>query len=155
VARGSLALLILLPALTGCGGSDFQVAAVSGKVTLDGAPLAGAKVLLLPQAHADDGMAGPSSYGLTDETGQYTVQTVNLLEKSRSPGAVVGTHRVAITTLTTEPDPNDPVSRDLVQTPERIPPPYNDLRRSPLRLEVPAEGTDQANFDLETRAIER
>jgi len=155
VARGSIALLILLPALAGCGGSDFQVAAVSGKVTLDGAPLAGAKVVLLPQAHADDGMAGPTSYGFTDETGRYTVQTVNLLSKSRSPGAVVGTHRVAVTTLTTEPDPNDPVSRDLLKTPEIIPAPYNDLRQSPLRLEVPPEGTDQANFDLETRTGQR
>lgn len=147
--RWSGGLLLLLPAVTGCGGSEFQLAPVSGKVTLDGTPLAGAKVLLLPQADSADGMAGPTSNGLTDENGQYTVKTVS---RSPIPGAVVGTHRVAISTLKTEPDPNDPLGSDIVHRPERIPSPYNNLRHTPLRLEVPPEGTDQANFDLDTRS---
>ena len=152
MSKRCFAPITLLLALAGCGGSDFPLAPVSGRVTLDGAPLSGAKVLLLPQASGKDGLAGPTSNGLTDENGRFTVKTVS---RSPEPGAVVGTHRVTISTLKTEPDPSDPLGKDVVQSPERVPPPYNTPRQTPLRLEVPPEGTDQANFDLQTGSVRR
>src|SRR5262245_61776724 len=90
-------------AAPGCSSEPFQVAPVSGQVTLDGKPLAHAHVNFKPIA-ADTLNPGPGSYGQTDDRGQYTLTVVGL---SRG-GAVVGKHRVMITAP--EGPPPDPAS---------------------------------------------
>ncbi len=136
----------LLGALAGCEQGGLQYAPVSGQVTLDGAPVEGAKVLFLPIAEPGQTQAGPSSQGTTDAEGHYTLSTVG---PEARPGAVVGTHQVVLSTLITQPDPKHPASEtELVITPEKIPAPYRHLRDTPLRVEVPPEGTERANFAL-------
>ena len=130
--------------LVGCGGgSDFDIVPVSGKVTLDGQPLADAVVTFMPQATGSDRDAGPTSWARTDAQGMYELVTATEDETS---GAVAGTHQVMITTAE-EPQGDD--ERDDVygsSTPERVPSRYNSATQ--LTIDVPAEGTDAANWEL-------
>ena len=43
-----------------------------------------------------------------------------------------------------------PLGAEIVHQAETVPAPYNSVRNSPLQLEVPREGTTEANFDLES-----
>jgi hypothetical protein len=126
----------VLPVL-GCGG--VRLAPVSGRVTLNGQPLANAKVIFQPVAK--EGVnAGPASQGETNAQGEYTLKTI-IGDKD---GAVVGQHLVSVSALQgPAPDPtkdNNPPRKELV--PER----YN--AKTELKFEVPATGTTKADFPL-------
>ena len=135
VVRSSQILLSLL-LLAGCNpsASSKPLAAVSGRITLDGQPLPNARVGFQPQGFGDRMNAGPGSYGKTDAEGHYTLITV-----SGKPGAVPGMHRVAITTY--KEDSSGEVVRE-----EQVPERYFDKDR--IAFEVPTQGTEVANFDL-------
>lgn len=136
---GALAAITLV---AGCGGR-FETASVTGVVTLDGAPLSNASLYFQPQRRGDDPLVGPPSIGVTDEEGRYNLRTT---EGGR--GAVVGRHRVSISTF--ESRMVDPQNSDRVETvsEERVPSRY----RSPTELTftVPSGGSDSADFDLTT-----
>jgi len=59
-------LSFLLLALAGCGGASYQVVPVSGKVTLNGKPLAKAHVTFAPIGGLDKETGSPA-HGQTDE----------------------------------------------------------------------------------------
>jgi hypothetical protein len=139
----SLALLIVAAAL-GCGGStSYDVAPVSGVVTLDGQPVPEAHVVFQPIGGEDNLTPGPSSSGQADSQGRFELKTIR-----DEPGAVVGNHRVLITTPRPEQDwANDsgigaPVHKEI------IPARYNE--NSGLTFDVPADGTTTADFKLTT-----
>lgn len=71
-------------ALVGCG-SGVTLLPVSGTVTLDDKPVAGAAVLFQPAA------GGPASSAVTDAEGRYTLETAS------RQGAVPGEHKVTVT----------------------------------------------------------
>src|SRR5262245_17864253 len=73
----------------GCGSQ--RVVPVSGTVTMDGQPLAGAEISFAPIAKEGAIEAGPGSAGKTDKEGKFTLKTI----KGES-GAIPGKHRVAI-----------------------------------------------------------
>src|SRR5437870_4460006 len=81
----------LFCAAIGCGREPYKVAPVSGTVTLDGQPLAGAWVTFMPVGTRDSPDPGPTSSGKTDAQGKFTLA----IEPGR-PGAVVGKHKVAV-----------------------------------------------------------
>lgn len=82
-----LAVCLALLLVSGCGGgSEVDLAAVTGTVTLDGKPLANAQVEFQPKAE------GSPSAAVTDAAGKYT-----LLYTSSQAGALVGDHVVVIT----------------------------------------------------------
>lgn len=118
----SLALSVVF--LAGCGGAQFG--SVSGKVTLDGEPLAGATVEFSPEG-------GSPAYGVTDEQGRYT-----LLFSADQKGAAVGQHRVRIFSF------NEGRPREK----ERVPVKYN--RQSDLVRDV-KRGQQTFDFDLTTK----
>ena len=79
--------------LVGCGGraADAPVMGrVSGVVTLDGNPVAGATVEFAPDNERKT--KGPKSSGVTDAQGKYT-----LSGPGGQTGAVVGFHKVTVT----------------------------------------------------------
>jgi len=131
----------------GCGDSPFETAPVSGKVTLNGQPLADARITFQPIGSEKE--QGPGSATTTDAEGKFTLTTA---EGSR--GATVGKHQVRISTLKMNEDKRTDDAGFLrrasnpanVLVPEKVPQKYG--RESPLTFDVPKEGTDSANFDL-------
>jgi hypothetical protein len=71
-------------ALMGCS-SGIELLPVSGQVTLDEKPVAGAAVLFQTVA------GGPVASAVTDDDGRYTLMTAN------RKGAVPGEHKVTVT----------------------------------------------------------
>jgi hypothetical protein len=134
---GLLGLLILAP---GCGGTRY--APVSGKVTLNGEPLANATVSFQPIAPEKSLDAGPGSQGKTDANGMFT-----LTVRPDLKGAVVGKHRVRITALDPQVGEGDErPPRGGWPLADKVPKQYNS--ETTLTFDVPAGGTDKANFDL-------
>jgi hypothetical protein len=139
---------LLVAGVAGCGGSKY--APVSGVVTLNGKPYGKAVVSFQPHATKDNPNPGRGSSGYTDENGRFTLKSDDGHE-----GAVVGNHRIRIMTrrdnTTGEFDPEvgspdlDPKARPRGFV-EPIPPEW--YATSTKDFEVPAGGTDQANFDI-------
>lgn len=119
---------VVLSSHAGCGGGPEvpTLGTVSGKVSVDGNPLPGVVVTFEPV----DG--GRSSSGKTDEEGNYS-----LSYNATSKGALIGKHRVMVTTPTDAPDPSG-------QNKDPIPEHYN-LKTT---LEKDVEAGDNS-IDLE------
>lgn len=78
--------------LIGCGGADDgrrDVYPVTGKITLNGAPLAGASVAYAPQEQGN-----PTAIGRTDNGGVYHLTTYEAMD-----GAAPGKYAVVVTKM--------------------------------------------------------
>lgn len=84
----TIALFTATLCFAGCG--DSSIAPVSGKVTLDGAPVAGIRLVFSPILSEGKNDPGPWSSGLTNESGDYSLET-----RYKDEGAVVGQHTVS------------------------------------------------------------
>jgi hypothetical protein len=138
--------------LAGCGGKGYDTVPVSGRVTLDGEPLADVGIMFVPLAKdRDNPNIGPGSLGRTGVDGRFVLQTVH-----GENGAVPTEHvvRLSIASGQEEMEGSDEA------TPEGIIGVTPAVRRSPLppyacdgslRFEVPPRGTDRADFDLVSR----
>lgn len=126
------AVLVLL--MADCRRPKYSVVPVSGKITLDGKPLAGVHVSFQPQG------GGPASVGITDEQGKYHLRLID----TQRPGAMVGTHRVYFS-LVAENVGQDDAGR---MVPSRLPTKY---RNGMMTFTVPPGGTDQADFPLSSQ----
>src|SRR5262245_43675906 len=112
--------LLLLALLTGCTGRPANVAAVSGRVTLNGQPSSTALVV----SNAD--VAGCPSYGRTAADGSFT-----LTYTPDDRGAEIGQHTIRVTSgWPGNPDAKPPEK----PVPERVPAKYN--AKSELKREV-------------------
>ncbi len=87
--RFALVLAAAAMLLVGCGGSDYTLAPVSGTLTIDGKPYPGGRVIFAPTAKGEDLVAGRSSFGITNQQGQYSLNCY-----SENDGAIVGEHTV-------------------------------------------------------------
>ena len=133
-----IVLLSWLVISIGCAGESYEIAPVSGRVTVDGQPLGDCQIRFQPlRSSAGSINPGPGAFAVTDQDGRFTLRTINPVR----PGAVVGNHRVWMTTVTEE----DATTELGLSTAERVPPRY---RNGQLNFEVPSEGTTQAHFDL-------
>ena len=84
---------------------------------------------------------GPGSTAVTDSEGRFTLETV---EETRREGAVPGSHSVIFAVVTQQAEDDD----SLQGAPEVVL--AEQYRDGSLTFEVPPEGTDQANFEVET-----
>ncbi len=127
----------------GCNKGSQQFAPVSGKVTLNGQPLANATVSFQPIAK--QGIeAGPGSTAKTNDKGEFTLKV-----STGKLGAVVGKHRVIISSLEAKPEEDD--SRPRRGGPElddKVPSRYGPGGKDELTFEVVSGGTDKADFNL-------
>lgn len=168
--KGVLASVLVLTA--GCG-SNYPLAPISGRVTVDGEPIAGLRVAFEPIGGSGRPDPGPDSIAVTDAEGRYSLNTT----ESGHRGAVVGACRVRIWALpANEPDqlaqdkpepvisddrdPNyDPIAEIQALRTQRkgpkkpakkpkklIPLKYND--KTELTFEVKPEGSDKADFAI-------
>lgn len=140
------AALAVLALAAGCGGGR-KIVPVSGLVTFNGEPCKNVIVTFQPIAAQDeDELPGRGSSAVTGDDGRYT-----LIYDGEKPGALTGKHRVRISpqfgTPTGEEGPEGP--RVVGGWNYLIPPEWNDL--SKVEFEVPAGGTDQADFHIETK----
>jgi hypothetical protein len=139
--RVRLALGFVVVLVVGCGGPR-KFAPVSGTVTLDGKPLAGVDVSFQPIAPEGAIEAGVGSNGKTDKDGHFTLKAV-----TKQNGAVVGKHRVYISSLVQQAASSDErFQRGGPPLTEKIPTKYN--ANSKLEIEVPASGLTKADFAL-------
>jgi hypothetical protein len=130
----------------GAGSKPYKTAAVSGRVTLDGKPLARARVTFLPVHDPKAGaVSGPEAHGETDADGRYELKTV-----FGDRGATMGSNRVMISTRKTEPRPDNPDAPHREVFPEKVPNKYF-TEKAPLTYDVPAGGTTAADFQLTSR----
>ena len=139
-----LAAVLLAAALAGC--SDAKFVPVSGVVTVDGKPYGKAAVSFQPMGDKDNPNPGRGSSAYTDESCKF------VLKSDEKDGAVVGKHRVRITTR-----PDALQGEVGVGSPDGTPAnmPRNALplewRDPGKEFEVPPGGTDKANFDIKTK----
>ncbi|MCX7400068.1 MAG: hypothetical protein NT138_20555 [Planctomycetales bacterium] len=121
----------------GCGGNAGpELSEVTGKVTLDGQPLAKVSLQFTPESSG-----GSPSYGVTDSEGTYELQ----FSMDRS-GAMPGKHRVEI--LPVEPETDDggkPVEGSLIV---KIPPRYS--QPGSLTADVQT-GSNNIDFVLDSK----
>jgi hypothetical protein len=134
--RSVFVLVLLLPLLAGCGGSSNFVP-VSGRVTLNGKPLANVAVVFSPVGSRGNNDPGPSSGGVTDSDGRYTLTVTG----RNTNGAVVGKHKVKFS-----PSQKDDSASDR-STKYKSPLPGKYARKL-LEYDVPTGGTDKADFEL-------
>lgn len=134
--------LVLMLAVVGCGEPlAYNLAPVRGVVTLDGKPVANAVVTFQPRS-SGQGVAGPGSTARSDASGTFELRTIR-----DESGAVVGLHNVTIYpnyAKSSSPGGADSGGRAVIGP--DIPRKYN--YESTLTFEVPAGGTDSANFQL-------
>ncbi len=129
--------------LNGCRESkSYDLAPVSGIVTLDGQPLAGAIVNFQPIATGDDVSVGPGSTARCNEKGQFVLVTTH-----GQKGAVVGEHKIRIYSRKNETDLSS--DEDAAPVVERVPEAFN--YKSQVRFVVPPAGSDSADFAIVTK----
>lgn len=121
--------VVLLTAAAGCGG--LKLHPVSGRVTLDDKPVAGAAVMFQPAE------GGPVAHAVTDAEGRYTLETTN------RAGAPAGLHLVTVTkqrTLGVRED--ETVEPGGLRVEWLVPERYSKAATSGLKVTVPAEAFD-------------
>jgi len=128
-----LSFLTLFLLSAGCGPSGPEIASVSGRVTMDGKPLANATVVFIPE---NGRPAGAS----TDENGNYEL---NFSQGRR--GAIPGKNTIRITTQR-DPTPGDETVKSIPGSKETVPLRYNSA--SELEFTVEPKKKNIANFDL-------
>lgn len=144
--RALLAVAASLALCIGCNSSKFEFADVTGRILLDGEPVQEARVVFMPTEVTDDGEAGPYSQGRTDADGRFTLQSIE--ERPRN-GAVVGQHKIIVSTKKARLDPNQ-LDVEIIESPETIPRQYTYYKRTPLRFNVPSGGTVSAELLLDS-----
>ena len=161
---------IMCLVVVGCG-PGYSVVPVSGKVTINGEPAAGLKIVFYPKGtDANKGNPGPYSQATTGEDGSYTLKT-----RYDEDGAVVGDHRVAIEMGDGDGD-LDPEALDEAKAEmdeakaegdketfaqaqkryQRMKKKFDKVKGIPkeflegkvIAVTIPAGGTSEANFDL-------
>lgn len=133
--------MLVFVASWGCSPDSYQMAPISGTIRLDGKPLPNATVGFEP-TNVAGAIAGPGSYGRTDDQGRY-----QLMAPGDRPGAVVGMNKVWVRTYRAVRGAGEQVKQ--VLSVERLPSRYHD--QTELTYEVPASGTEHADFELRSQ----
>ena len=141
----SLLVALAISVIAGCGEGGDQATApvpVSGTVTFEGQPVAGAYVAFRPEGKT----RGGGGRAITDASGKYELKSPD-----GRLGAPVGNYRVIVTNEVTpmmgeySPPPTTSPEARL-----KLPAVYGDMQRSPLRATVPEEG-GTVDLDLTSR----
>ena len=143
MAREFRLLLLALVTVAGCESTAEgpRTYAVTGEVTLDGQPVAGADVAFLPSTSTPD--ATPAQ-AVTDETGRFEVVTLFDQGRTSQAGMTAGTYGVQITQLK-----RPPPSAGLSQPPRNmLPQKYASPATSGLSATVVPDGENHFVFKL-------
>ena len=139
--RHLLIFVAVLP--VACSSGEYQVASVSGQVTVNGKAVEKVAVMFQPVAVEGNINPGPGSYGITNSDGRYYLKLIG----KETKGAVVGKHKVRIENYTEPDDPSDDRPRKRPKPAVQIPAKYNAIEAR-LECDVPAGGRKDADFAL-------
>jgi hypothetical protein len=136
------ALLFLGAVLLGC--SKGVPSAVTGKVLLDGQPLAGASVQLVPSGNDTLGMHSQT----TDSSGGFRFAEAGSSNNPIQPGSYV----VLVSKTELPPDAASMPGGGMGATRELVPVVYQDRTRSPLKADITGANTELPPFQLKSDA---
>lgn len=144
-SRSSFVALLALSLLAGCGPDRPATAPLTGQVTLDGRPLAGAALIFSPVA------GGRPAQAVTDADGRYQAWTFE-----PGDGALLGEHRVAVSLVKTTgaqatADGLEGATSGPIRTESLIPAQYSRVETSGLTAQVAAGEKNAADFALSSR----
>jgi hypothetical protein len=141
IAGGLVALLLA----GGCGPDTSHLPATvpaKGTVLLDGAPIAGAQVILVPADGATNG-----AYGATDDQGRFSLRAFDEKE-----GAVPGTYKAQVSkTVMVKLEGPDLDGGDPVRYEMAVPAKYTGAETSGLRVDIPAAGKEDIKLELRSQ----
>ncbi|MEM7812870.1 MAG: hypothetical protein AAF532_15440 [Planctomycetota bacterium] len=124
----ALSLALFLTA--GCNSTVDGFAPVSGRLTVDGQPVAGLQLMFKPRGEEGNAVSGTPSFGVTDSDGSYRLRT-----RANQPGVFPGPQFVVVSMM------------------EDYAGPYIPASNNKLEFIVPEGGTDSADFDVESGPI--
>jgi hypothetical protein len=139
---------LLLAVAVGCSDGWPKLVPVSGKVTLDGKPLAYKSVYF----HPEKGTPGTGAATTTKEDGSYTLLAIRNGALKTLPGVPAGAYRVVISEPMIPIEPPPAAEGPAGAPPPAVGPPapsrkrpviparYNTPETTPLRAEVPPAG---------------
>jgi hypothetical protein len=145
IHKSRIAWLGLMIAVAGCGGKAYdapKLMPVSGTVTLDGKPLAGAVLTFVPIGST----RGKGATGVAEKDGKYQ------LARGGKNGAPVGEYRVVVA-WSGAPNGSEPAagSPQMVAPPAQVlPAKFSGVRDSVLRAKV-GDGDNVVNFPLSSK----
>lgn len=130
---------LLVTLIAGCGERIPKLAEVSGTLVANGEPVSGVDVFFMPDPLSDTFQKGAQmSRGRTGPDGKFTLVYDGMADKT---GAAVGMHRIRLIDVTSEEARDNPIpyrfSQELVNG-----------STTPLKVEVPAEGTSNVEIDI-------
>ncbi len=138
---------MLLALMAGCEAASIGgLVPVTGKVTLDGKPLAGAQVVFVP-----NGTKGRAASAACDAEGNYALIT------NTDKGVMPGSYKVQVnyiakpdgTPITTFEEGMDITQLEASgQARQILPPRYSDLQQTELKFEVNSSGKNEYNIDM-------
>ncbi len=136
-----LALGVIALGVIGCNQTDYTLVPLAGQISLDGQPLANARVLFTPIGSG----VGPASHAETNEDGHFELRTLDL----DSFGAVPGKHRVKISSgRSSGTDERAILLPENTIAPEKVPAHY---RNGSYQLDVPADGSTNIEIKILTK----
>jgi hypothetical protein len=95
-----LLLAVCCAFTVGCSKSPYELAEVTGKVSIDGQPFSEGKVMFAPVAKSGEINAGRPAFGKLTPDGTFTLGTYG-----PGDGAVIGEHWVTVIRLSPAPPP--------------------------------------------------
>lgn len=119
--------LLLAAALLGCGGQSLELAPVRGRVSLGGKGISHAAIQLIPDSKK--GTTAPTGAGQTDSDGNFRITT-----PPHGEGAVPGHYKVTVAGYS-----------------GNLPRQYADPVKTPLTIEIPAEGLSDWKLELASK----
>ena len=144
-------VLLTTAGCLGCqGGGLSGLVPCSGIVTLDGNPVEGATVLLVPGGSGDQ----RNAIGITDSAGKFRMTTLK-----ENDGAFPGTYAVTVTKyeqsgeiiVLPEIDPETGERITFSPSVNRLPAVYENQMKSPLEITVPKGGIKTAALELKSQ----
>lgn len=115
--------------LAGCGEYRLPTTPVSGQITVNGEPAAGAQIVLVPTGGPAK-EAGVSATAKSEADGSFTISSA--YDTQSGDGAVQGTYKVAVFWTGPPVEGEDPEAAAPTDRPSAIPEEYNQADTTPL-----------------------